>query len=131
METERFDAVVVGTGKDLLHRANLGSALTVNAGWNGLIAAKTYLDFKPGANLILVDEQASIGGVWSAERVYPSLFAQIKYGLFEYSFYPMRRGMSHPSCLFRFWSIFQSVSRELSTPEISHLLPKSHQAEDN
>jgi dimethylaniline monooxygenase (N-oxide forming) len=41
--------------------------------------------------LILLDEQASIGGVWSAEKIYPSLFAQIKYGLFEYSFYPMRR----------------------------------------
>lgn len=62
-----------------------------NAGWNGLISAKTYLEFKPDANLVLVDEQASIGGVWSAEKIYPSLFAQIKYGLFEYSFYPMRR----------------------------------------
>ena len=41
--------------------------------------------------MILLDEQASIGGVWSAEKIYPSLFAQIKYGLFEYSFYPMRR----------------------------------------
>ncbi|KAL2831376.1 cofactor FMO1 FAD enzyme [Aspergillus cavernicola] len=73
MSTERVDIVVVGTG------------------WNGLISAKTYLDLKEDANLILIDEQVSIGGVWSAEKIYPSLFAQIKYGLFEYSFYPMRR----------------------------------------
>ncbi|KAL2171721.1 hypothetical protein VTG60DRAFT_1718 [Thermothelomyces hinnuleus] len=73
MAAERVDVVVVGTG------------------WNGLITAKTYLDFKPNANLILIDEQASIGGVWSAEKIYPSLYAQIKYGLFEYSCYPMRR----------------------------------------
>lgn len=39
---------------------------------------------------MLLDDQASIGGVWCAEKIYPSLYAQIKYGLFEYSFYPMR-----------------------------------------
>ncbi|XXG97588.1 hypothetical protein Hte_003894 [Hypoxylon texense] len=73
MAAESFDVVVVGTG------------------WNGLIAAKTYLEFEPNTNLILVDDQESIGGVWNNEKIYPSLFAQIKYGLFEYSFYPMRR----------------------------------------
>ncbi|TVY85300.1 FAD-dependent monooxygenase DEP4 [Lachnellula suecica] len=72
MPLEKFDVVVVGTG------------------WNGLIAAKTYLELQPNTNLILLDEQASIGGVWSSEKIYPSLFAQIKFGLFEYSFYPMR-----------------------------------------
>lgn len=41
--------------------------------------------------MVLLDDQASIGGVWNDEKIYPSLFAQIKYGLFEYSFYPMRR----------------------------------------
>ncbi|KAJ5736902.1 monooxygenase [Penicillium malachiteum] len=73
MAAEVVDVVVVGTG------------------WNGLISAKTYLDLKEDANIILIDEQACIGGVWSEEKIYPSLFAQIKYGLFEYSFYPMRR----------------------------------------
>ncbi|KAI2617408.1 cofactor FMO1 FAD enzyme [Hypoxylon sp. NC1633] len=73
MAVENFDVVVVGTG------------------WNGLIAAKTYLEFVPNASLILIDDQASIGGVWCKEKIYPSLFAQIKYGQFEYSFYPMRR----------------------------------------
>ncbi|KAF2966204.1 hypothetical protein GQX73_g7379 [Xylaria multiplex] len=73
MGTEMLDVVVVGTG------------------WNGLISAKTYLDFAPEANLVLLDDQASIGGVWCKEKIYPSLYAQIKYGLFEYSFYPMRK----------------------------------------
>ncbi|KAI1854388.1 hypothetical protein JX265_012422 [Neoarthrinium moseri] len=72
MPPEIFDVVVVGTG------------------WNGLISAKTYLDFDANANLVLVDEQATIGGAWSDEKIYPGLFAQIKYGQFEYSFYPMR-----------------------------------------
>ncbi len=41
--------------------------------------------------MLILDDQASIGGVWSAAKIYPSLFAQIKIGQFEYSFYPMRR----------------------------------------
>lgn len=45
----------------------------------------------PDADLLILDEQATIGGVWSAAKIYPSLFAQIKIGQFEYSFYPMRR----------------------------------------
>ncbi|RYC61997.1 hypothetical protein CHU98_g4211 [Xylaria longipes] len=73
MGTEMLDVIVVGTG------------------WNGLISAKTYLDFAPNANLVLLDDQSSIGGVWCKEKIYPSLYAQIKYGLFEYSFYPMRK----------------------------------------
>ncbi|KAL2423866.1 FAD-dependent monooxygenase DEP4 [Exophiala dermatitidis] len=73
MAVERVDAVVVGTG------------------WNGPNSAKTYLGFIPDAKLVLIDEEKSIGGVWSTEKNYPSVFAQIKYGLFEYSFCPMRR----------------------------------------
>ncbi|KAL6861990.1 cofactor FMO1 FAD enzyme [Trichoderma novae-zelandiae] len=64
--------------------------VVVGAGWNGLISAKTYLGFEPSANLVIIDEQASFGGVWSTEKIYPSLYAQIKHGLFEYSFYPMK-----------------------------------------
>ncbi len=45
----------------------------------------------PAANLVIIDDQATFGGVWSEEKIYPSLYAQIKYGLFEYSFYPMKR----------------------------------------
>ncbi|KAK4182963.1 hypothetical protein QBC35DRAFT_526401 [Podospora australis] len=71
LDTEQFEVVVVG------------------AGWNGLIQAKTYLSFRPSASLLILDDQATIGGVWSRERIYPTLYAQIKHGLFEYSFYPM------------------------------------------
>lgn len=72
--------------------------LTLNTGINGLISAKTYLDCKPSANLLILDQQASIGGVWSTEQIYPTLYAQMKHGLFEYSFYPMRHeGMSDDS----------------------------------
>ncbi|KAH8890706.1 cofactor FMO1 FAD enzyme [Thozetella sp. PMI_491] len=72
MQSEKVDVVVVG------------------AGWSGLIAAKTYLDFVPEANLVIIDNQATLGGTWAQERLYPTLYAQTKLGLFEYSCYPMR-----------------------------------------
>ncbi|EEP76518.1 predicted protein [Uncinocarpus reesii 1704] len=70
---ERFDVVVVG------------------AGWYGLIAARTYLKLVPGTQLLIVDDSSSVGGAWSKERIYPSLYAQISHPLFEYSFYSMKK----------------------------------------
>ncbi|KAI4130692.1 MAG: hypothetical protein LQ338_001593 [Usnochroma carphineum] len=41
-------------------------------------------------NLVILDNGKSIGGVWSKEKIYPNLYAQVGYGMFEYSFRPMR-----------------------------------------
>ncbi|KAE8362922.1 cofactor FMO1 FAD enzyme [Aspergillus caelatus] len=65
--------------------------LVVGAGWYGLVAAQTYLKLAPETNLLVVDDGETIGGIWSQERIYPSLYAQINYPLFEYSFYPMKK----------------------------------------
>uniref|UniRef100_A0A8H7K9T4 FAD/NAD(P)-binding domain-containing protein n=1 Tax=Bionectria ochroleuca TaxID=29856 RepID=A0A8H7K9T4_BIOOC len=65
--------------------------LVVGAGWTGLISAKTYLDLAPGTDLLIVDNERSIGGVWCKERLYPDLYAQVSHPLFEYSFYDMPR----------------------------------------
>lgn len=60
-------------------------------GWNGLITASTYLKLAPESKLLIVDDGQSIGGVWSNERIYPNLFAQVGHGLFEYSSYSMKK----------------------------------------
>ncbi|KXH27268.1 cofactor FMO1 enzyme is FAD [Colletotrichum simmondsii] len=65
--------------------------IVVGAGWYGLMAARTYLELASETNLIIVDDSSTVGGVWSKERIYPSLFAQISHPLFEYSFYPMSK----------------------------------------
>ncbi|KAF2734442.1 hypothetical protein EJ04DRAFT_564300 [Polyplosphaeria fusca] len=57
----------------------------IGAGWYGLVAARTYLRLKPSANLLILDSDSSVGGVWSRERLYPNLVAQVKLGLFNYS----------------------------------------------
>lgn len=104
---ENFDVVLVGAGMYLenlfsltnassaISSIHLGVGLTDDSGWYGLVAARTYLELAPKTNLLIVDDGATIGGVWSGERIYPSLFAQISHPLFEYSFYPMsREGLS-------------------------------------
>ncbi|KAF4958442.1 hypothetical protein FGADI_2364 [Fusarium gaditjirri] len=63
--------------------------IVVGAGWYGLMAARTFLELAPETNLLILDDGKTLGGVWSKERIYPSLFAQISHPLFEYSFYPM------------------------------------------
>lgn len=60
-------------------------------GWYGLIAAYTFLQLRPKSRLLILDDGDSIGGVWNSERIYPNLFAQVGHGLFEYSFYPMKK----------------------------------------
>ncbi|KAI9164125.1 FAD/NAD(P)-binding domain-containing protein [Paramyrothecium foliicola] len=61
----------------------------IGAGWYGLVAARTYLRLRPGANLVIIDSDNTVGGVWSKDRLYPNLVAQVKLGLFNYSDTPM------------------------------------------
>ncbi|KAH9905693.1 hypothetical protein F4778DRAFT_675358 [Xylariomycetidae sp. FL2044] len=45
----------------------------IGAGLYGIQAAKTYIQLHPERKLILLDAGKSIGGTWSAERIYPGL----------------------------------------------------------
>ena len=87
---EQFDVVIIGAGKSM-NEITPFPILTADIGWYGLIAATTYLRLAPNTKLLIVDNGVSIGGVWSKERIYPNLFAQVGHGLFEYSFYPMKK----------------------------------------
>lgn len=40
---------------------------------------------------MIVDSDRTVGGVWSSERLYPNLVAQVKLGLFNYTDTPMPR----------------------------------------
>ena len=48
--------------------------IVVGAGFNGVSIAKTYLDINPSVDIVLIDCESSVGGVWSRERVYPGLY---------------------------------------------------------
>lgn len=53
------------------------------------MAARTYLKLQPETNLKIIDSDTSVGGVWSKNRIYPNLVAQVKHGLFSYTDTPM------------------------------------------
>ncbi|CAJ2503147.1 Uu.00g105410.m01.CDS01 [Anthostomella pinea] len=57
----------------------------IGAGWYGLVAARTYIRLRPSTNLLIVDSDSTVGGVWSKDRLYPNLVAQVRLGLFNYS----------------------------------------------
>lgn len=59
--------------------------VVIGAGWSGLASAKTYLQVDPTADLTILDDDTSIGGVWSRRRNYPGLVANSPRGLYEFS----------------------------------------------
>ncbi|KAI0811454.1 hypothetical protein GGR55DRAFT_102011 [Xylaria sp. FL0064] len=68
----------------------------IGAGWYGLVAARTYLRLRPSTKLIIIDSDSTVGGVWSKDRLYPNLVAQVRHGLFNYSDTPMPRNGGNP-----------------------------------
>ena len=53
------------------------------------MAARTYLRLQPDTNITIIESSSSVGGVWSKDRIYPNLVAQVKHGLFNYTDTPM------------------------------------------
>lgn len=51
--------------------------------------AKTYLQADPSANVLVVDEAASVGGTWAHERLYPGLVTNNVFGSYELSDFPL------------------------------------------
>ncbi|ATZ48740.1 hypothetical protein BCIN_03g09170 [Botrytis cinerea B05.10] len=67
------------------HTADDHSVIIIGAGWQGIAAARTYLQLKPNIKLTIIDSDSSIGGVWSIERSYPGLIADSPVGCYEFS----------------------------------------------
>jgi dimethylaniline monooxygenase (N-oxide forming) len=63
--------------------------IIVGAGWYGLAAGKTYLSLCPSISLTILDADSTVGGVWSASRIYPGLVADSPAANFDYSDLPM------------------------------------------
>ncbi|KAK8100529.1 hypothetical protein PG999_010903 [Apiospora kogelbergensis] len=63
--------------------------VVIGAGWYGLAAAKQYHCTQPEASLVIFDSQASLGGTWADERLYPGLKTNNLLGTYEYPDFPM------------------------------------------
>lgn len=63
-----------------------------NIGFHGLAAAKQYRCSQPEHSVAVFDSQASIGGTWAEERLYPGLKTNNMFGTYEYPDFPMESG---------------------------------------
>ncbi|KAF3491314.1 uncharacterized protein GIQ15_00831 [Arthroderma uncinatum] len=63
--------------------------VVVGAGSYGLCAAKTYLEINPSANVVILDAESSIGGVWAKHRLYKNLNTNNVFGSYEFYDFPM------------------------------------------
>jgi len=72
--------------------------IVVGAGLQGLVAAKTFLQLNPSLDLLIIDSNQSLGGVWAKERLYSGLNANNLVGTYEYTDFPMGEsfGVKHP-----------------------------------
>ncbi|KAF2182385.1 putative dimethylaniline monooxygenase [Zopfia rhizophila CBS 207.26] len=65
--------------------------IIIGAGLSGIIAAQRFLDAHPEANLVILEKDGDIGGVFSRRRLYDSFWTQWSHGLSEFSDLPMTR----------------------------------------
>ena len=56
------------------------------------MAAKTYIACDPYINLLILDSNASVGGVWAKEKIYPGLRSNNLLGTLELTDFPMHAG---------------------------------------
>lgn len=66
--------------------------IVVGAGIQGLVAAKTYIACDPSVDLLILDLNASVGGVWAKEKMYPRLRSNNLLGTLEFTDFPMHAG---------------------------------------
>jgi cation diffusion facilitator CzcD-associated flavoprotein CzcO len=64
----------------------------VPSGFHGLAAAKHYRCSQPDHAIAILDSQASVGGTWAQERLYPGLKTNNIFGTYQYPDFPMLSG---------------------------------------
>ncbi|KAJ9149112.1 FAD/NAD(P)-binding domain-containing protein [Pleurostoma richardsiae] len=65
------------------------SLVVIGAGWAGLAAAKTFHQLHPERTLAVLESNATIGGVWAEDRLYPGLKTNNMLGMYEFPDFPM------------------------------------------
>ncbi|KAK0614382.1 hypothetical protein B0T14DRAFT_436995 [Immersiella caudata] len=68
---------------------NIIGTLIIGAGPSGLCAAKTFLQCDPDADILIIDANKTLGGVWSHERLYPTLKTNNIFSTVDFSDFPM------------------------------------------
>ena len=76
--------------------SNARRVIILGAGIHGLAAAKTYLEIVPNIDLTIIDNDESVGGVWSSSRVHSNLMVDNASPSFEFSVLSMKKEFGVP-----------------------------------
>lgn len=68
---------------------NFYDLIIIGAGSSGLGAARVFLEYQPQLNLLIIDSNSSIGGVWAKESVHPSFKTNNLRGTNDFSDFPV------------------------------------------
>ncbi|KAK3717018.1 hypothetical protein LTR37_006073 [Vermiconidia calcicola] len=63
--------------------------IVVGAGISGLCTAKTYKELAPETNILILEERATVGGVWCEANLYEGIKTNNLVGLYEFSDFPL------------------------------------------
>ncbi|ROV99039.1 hypothetical protein VMCG_06610 [Cytospora schulzeri] len=63
--------------------------VVIGAGWAGLASAKTYHQLHPERSVVILDQNATLGGTWAKERLYPGLKTNNLVGPLQYPDFPL------------------------------------------
>lgn len=58
-------------------------------GQSGLAVAKTFLQVNPNANVVILEDASTVGGVWAKEKLYHGLKTNNLLGSYEFSDFPL------------------------------------------
>ncbi|KAI5808008.1 putative monooxygenase [Peziza echinospora] len=94
--------IIIGAGmlhrppQRISHLTHIRHTANDRKGLHGIIAARTYLQSSPTVELSIIEGGNTVGGVWSDERLYPELYAQVTHKYFEFSQLPMKEELLSP-----------------------------------
>lgn len=63
--------------------------VVIGAGPSGLCAAKAFLQYEPQGDIVVLESQSTLGGVWSKEQIYPTLKTNNLLGCIDFVDFPM------------------------------------------
>ncbi|RMD43891.1 hypothetical protein DV735_g1264, partial [Chaetothyriales sp. CBS 134920] len=72
-----------------MSEVRFADVIIIGAGVGGLAAAKTYLEQDPTADVLLLEQRNTLGGVWSKENCHDNLRTNNLKGTLEFSAFPL------------------------------------------
>lgn len=94
--------------------------IVVGAGLTGIVAAQRLLQAHPETQLLILERDYCVGGVWSERRIYPSFWSQWTHGVAEFSDMPMEKPPAEDSMYDLFRAKYTTKYLEDYVDNMSH-----------